>query len=205
MKSKLLVITTALMLIAAAVAFTGNSDTHPVSKPHTDGKSVSSISLRFTDNGNGTVTDKLTGLMWLKDANLAKTAGYDPDNKGEGIVQWSNANALISLLNAGDVPFTGKNCGYTDWRLPTLKELHSLIHYDYYDPALTNAAGTGRWSMGNPFISVRSYYWSATTTSDDTGRVWVVSLSSGSLFGDRKSYSYYVWPVRGVLSDCKGQ
>ncbi|MFH0343306.1 MAG: hypothetical protein ACHBNF_14550 [Chromatiales bacterium] len=46
---------------------------------------------RFTDNGDGTITDNLTGLMWLKDANCAATIGHDPDASGNGSMSWLNA------------------------------------------------------------------------------------------------------------------
>ncbi|MCW5211532.1 DUF1566 domain-containing protein [Desulfobulbus sp. TB] len=67
----------------------------------------------YTDNGNGTVTDNVTGLMWQKDMGSKMT--------------WSDANALATTLELG---------GYTDWRLPTIKELYSLILF-------TGAKGDG--------------------------------------------------------------
>ncbi|MBU0568419.1 DUF1566 domain-containing protein [bacterium] len=74
-------------------------------------------SPRFTDNGNGTVTDNLTGLMWTKDANLG------------GTMNWQNALTYMTTLNVG---------GYIDWRLPNLKELRSLMDCSQSNPALPN-------------------------------------------------------------------
>jgi len=59
----------------------------------------------YTDNGDGTVTDEVTGLMWEKNMVLAK---------------WTGALAGAESARTG---------GYSDWRLPTLKELFSLILY----------------------------------------------------------------------------
>jgi hypothetical protein len=70
---------------------------------------------RFTDNDDGTVTDNLTGLIWLKNANyLAATKTW--------------ADALIAcntLADDGTTLTDGSSAG--DWRLPNIKELHSLI------------------------------------------------------------------------------
>jgi hypothetical protein len=147
-------------------------------------KGVAWPNPRFTDNKDGTVTDNLTGLIWLKNANCF------------GQRTW--AGALADCNNLAD-----KQCGLTDssspgdWRLPNIKELQSLIHYGVFDPALCNAAGTGQWSEGDPFTDVQSsYYWSSTTHASSTDDSWLVQLNLGEVYYLYKSYNYYVWPVR---------
>ncbi len=139
---------------------------------------------RFTDNGDGTVTDNLTGLVWLQDANCF------------GSETWSDALSASNTLAYGYCGLTdGSSAG--DWRLPNLRELQSLIAYQYSYPALSDAAGTGIWSEGDAFSGVESgYYWSSTTYADGTGYAWVVYLSVGSVSVGSKSGSYDVWPVR---------
>ena len=97
---------------------------------------------RFIDNGNGTVKDKLTNLIWLKDANCF------------GGRTWAQALMDANTLASG-------RCGLTDgsvagsWRVPNLKELESLIDYSAFNPALP---------AGHPFSSVQlTFYWSSTT------------------------------------------
>jgi len=143
---------------------------------------------RFTDNGNGTVTDNLTGLIWLKDANCFGSTGW--------------AQALVecnSLANGSCGLSDGSSAG--NWRLPNVKELQSLIHYGVYDPALPNTVGTGKWSNGDPFINVQSlYYWSSTTYAYNPSSAWYVHMYYGYVYSSssaNKGYSYYVWPVRG--------
>ena len=71
------------------------------------------------DNGNGTVSDNATGLMWQQDT--ARDGGnYDA-------MTWEEALAYCEALNLG---------GLTDWRLPTIKELRSLVDYGEYNPAI---------------------------------------------------------------------
>jgi len=131
---------------------------------------------RFTDNGDDTVTDNLTGLMWTKNANLWQ-------------VSW---NTAIDNCNDHSV------AGYTDWRLPNVRELQSLVHYGVFTPAVPNTAGTGQWSAGDPFDNVQSSnYWSSTTCADNTANAWYVYLSNGLVFSGIKTSTYYVWPVRG--------
>lgn len=125
---------------------------------------------KFTDNGDCTVTDNLTGLMWSKDANLPGT-----------YMAWQQALDYANGLSL---------YGYTDWRLPTIEELHSLIDYTQVNPAL---------SVGHPFTNVQSdYYWSSTTIADSPYYAWIVAMWSGYVFYDVKSYDFYVWPVRSA-------
>lgn len=140
---------------------------------------------RFTDNGDGTVTDNLTGLIWLKNANcfeyLAWTAALDAANK----------------LNDGECDLTDGSAE-GDWRLPNIKELQSLVHYGVYAPTLPNTAGTGKWTENDPFSGVQSrIYWSSTSYAGDASGAWDLGLYNGYVGGTVKTNTSYVWPVRG--------
>jgi len=127
---------------------------------------------RFTDHGDGTVTDNLTGLMWAKNANLAG-----------GAKTWQEALDYVKSINSG----AGLG-GYHDWRLPNRKELFSLIDHSKWDPALP---------VSHPFQNVRyDYYWSSTTYAYITGTAWVVAMWYGIVRDYYKSSHVRVWPVR---------
>jgi hypothetical protein len=129
---------------------------------------------RFIDNGDGTVTDNLTGLMWAKNANIAN--GY----KG-----WSVAISYANSLSLGS------ECGtpHTDWRLPNVKELQSLMDYGNFSPALPS---------GHPFSNVQSgVYWSSTTYVAYGTNTWIVELPTGRVNNAIKTHDGYIWPVRG--------
>jgi len=133
---------------------------------------------RFTDNGNQTVRDNLNGLIWTKDANLHRYKHWD---------------AAIAAC---------KDCcvgSYQDWRLPNGKELQSLINFDYYDPALSNTKGKGKWKEGDPFNNVLSnYYWATGAEVGNEVAAWIVNFFHGGASKyDEKINSYYVWCVRG--------
>lgn len=126
---------------------------------------------RFTDHDDGTVTDNMTGLMWTKNASLetAKT--------------WDNAVDFCTNMNAEAGTYN-----YTDWRLPNVRELASLIDYGHADPPLPT---------GHPFTAVQlGGYWSSSTTANRSNYAWLVFMSNGNLSPFDKTYSRYVWFVR---------
>ena len=132
--------------------------------------------VRFTDNGDGTVTDNLTALIWLKNANCFGTR------------LWATALTDANALASG-------SCGLSDgsiaggWRLPNANELHSLIDLAQSNPALP---------AGHPFTGVQvNLYWTSTTVDYHTSGVVVVALSDGAPVGAEKGGIVYVWPVRG--------
>jgi PKD repeat protein len=138
-------------------------------------KGVAWPNPRFTDNSDGTVTDNLTGLIWLKSANCF------------GLRTWSQALSDCNSLASGSCGLTdGSSAG--DWRLPNVKELHSLIDYGQYAPALPS---------GHPFTNVQSSScWSATTYAFGTGSAWLVRVYAGNVYHNGESLGNNVWPVR---------
>ena len=132
-------------------------------------------SPRFTDNGDCTVTDNQTSLIWMKNANCQGDAS--------GYINWTNA------LTFANEQASGGACGQSDgstagqWRLPNINELHSL------GPA---------WPPGAPFTQVQSkiddFYWSS--SSVDANSAWLVSMYDGWVSSGTKSSRINVWLVR---------
>lgn len=144
---------------------------------------------RFTNNGNGTITDTLTGLIWLQNANCTETVGSV--DKSMGTLTWDNALAWSKNLSAG-------KCGLSDgssagqWRLPTRRELRSLVN--------RGVANSTIWLGTKGFNSVQMYnYWSSSTYVSYTTDAWNVYMSTSTTGAIDKTTSQYmsVWPVRG--------
>jgi hypothetical protein len=140
-------------------------------------------SPRFTDNANGTVTDNMTGLVWLKDAGCL------------GTLTWQDAFTYAASL-VGD----GGQCGLSDnsaagaWRVPNVNELESIL-----GPSATDTAPP--LPTPDPFTNVQSsYYWTSTTYAAGASPqyAWTLGMTAGQVVylpGD-KSGSLNLWPVR---------
>jgi hypothetical protein len=144
-------------------------------------------SFNFIDNGDGTVTDTRTGLVWLKNANPC------------GTKNWADAVAYCNSLASGMAGLTdGSIAG--QWRLPSKEELEGIGT----DPPTTWYLGycPVAWTMpGAPFVGVQAdLYWSSESYYTDGVHAWLVPMAVygyvGTLYG---YYTYYVWPVRGPL------
>lgn len=140
--------------------------------------------VRFGDNGDGSVTDRLTGLVWLKNAGCFTPAS------------WSAALAAANQLASGA-------CGLSDgsaagqWRMPNVNELESLVDIARSMPALSSA---------HPFTNVNlgTAYWSSTTYTAGTANAMAIRLSDGrwingaegSFDNNKSSASNALWAVK---------
>ena len=135
---------------------------------------------RFTDHGDGTITDKLTGLMWTQDAKITCIAIPIPS--------WQDALDYVAGMNSG----ANTNFGYTDWRLPNILEMFSLSHQgEHY---------TGTWLESQGFTNVGNFastYWTSTTLANYTDRAWLYNLYSNFTWsGNKDGDTFCFWPVR---------
>lgn len=134
---------------------------------------------RFTEHGDGTVTDNITGLMWLDDR-----ACFLPET-------WDNAVKVVEALNSKPDRLA---CGvykgrYADWQLPDLAALRELLQGAEGEPAA--------WlkSQGAADIIARDY-WVRDTNPLNLYFSWAVNLQDGTPRDYPKSFELYVWPVR---------
>ena len=135
-------------------------------------------SPRFTDNGDDTMTDRTTWLVWPKDGGTTTVGSCTG-----GSMTWHAALTYVTCLN-------GRGYLGGGWRLPNVNELESLVNAEQTD--------TATWLNGQGFRSVKSYwYWSSTSHADVSHGAWIVVLWDGNVgYLNKSDVGYYVWPVR---------
>ena len=113
------------------------------------------------------VTDNLTGLMWVRAPSTTANT-------------WTNALTAANGLTL---------CGFSDWRLPNVTELESLMNLEVTNQAtFLNAQG---------FVGVQAInYWSSSSYAGSAASAWIVGTFDGGMVPDFKSGGSYVWPVR---------
>jgi alpha-tubulin suppressor-like RCC1 family protein len=130
----------------------------------------------LVDNGDQTVTDPATGLIWQQETV-------------PGTFNWTQALTHIQNLN------TSGFGGYSDWRLPNIKELASLIDHSQsgtpIDPLLA-------------FMTQPGHYWSSTTNTNNSDQAWLAGFDTGIVNQFNKSGSFYVRAVRDKKSKMSG-
>jgi len=157
-----------------------------------DGDVQAGATLAYQDNGDGTITDLNTGLMWEKKS-------YDGSiNDKHNAYTWDNAFAVhVAGLNSG-----GGFAGHTDWRVPNYKELVSILNLENVAPAVSPAFNNNcapGCTVLTCSCTVAYFYWSSTTYADTPGGAWDVFFSDGYVDADGKTFSYYVRAVRAGL------
>jgi hypothetical protein len=155
-----------------------------------DGETQHGLARSYTDNGDGTITDGRTGLMW------EKLSSFDGSvNDSEDTYTWQSAFTVkIAALNGSAF------AGHTDWRLPNQFELYSLLDLGAVTPAVSAAFNTGCVSGCGVLTcscTMSDYYWSSTTYEDGTAIAWYVDFSNGYVGGEGKGSSLRVRAVRG--------
>lgn len=167
-----------------AVPRTGQTESFAAGDDGDLQKGVAWPGLRFIDNGDGTVSDTLTGLVWLQTVTCFEH------------ITWGPAMDAAAGLEDGE-------CGLTDgsapgdWRLPSAREFKSVIDTSQEFPALP---------LGHPFTGTDSfsvYVWTSTTDTLINSRAWVVEPTFGWLLLMSKTDGVVcsfetcgLWPIR---------
>jgi hypothetical protein len=130
----------------------------------------------ITSGADRVVNDELTGLMWVRSPH-SLTGNSNATN-------WAPAVAFCTNLSYA---------GYTDWRLPNVNELLSLLDYSRFNYPLP---------ADHPFTGIQySYYWTSTLVHSIPSSAWYVTMTYGNTYftGTDSSVGtrYWVWPVRG--------
>lgn len=160
----------------------GSSSQIPCTGTNQDGDLQNGVTLSYTDNTDGTITDNATGLMWQKCsdgqdsltcAGAANSFLFDDGNgNGSPAINYCEGLSLAT---------------HTDWHLPNIKQLQSIVDYGNVDPAIDT----------NYFPNTSSAnYWSSTAYEYSTISVWIADFDDGSVDYDGMGASHFVRCVR---------
>lgn len=159
-----------------------------------DGEVQAGIPLSYRDNGDGTVTDLNTGLMWEKKDDSGGI--HDRDNGytwslGGVAMDGTLVTEFLNTLNGADG--TG-DCfaGYCDWRIPNVRELHSIVDFERGNPPVDavfhrlTCNGCSDVTSAECSCNSTVYYWTSTTHVEAPNGAWFVSFFSGITTGPRE-------------------
>ncbi|MBF0220180.1 MAG: DUF1566 domain-containing protein [Gammaproteobacteria bacterium] len=157
-----------------------------------------SFSNRYRDLGDGTLTDIKTGLQWMRCMVGQSWSGSGCEGNAKKY-KWDDA-----------VKLTANFAGYQDWRLPTIKELNSLVYCSSGSPDFYPFVGVKDKQNGcngdhqKPTINLQafpdtpaSYVWSASAYADGSNDAWFVYFNYGYSDSGNRDNGYGVRLVRG--------
>jgi len=151
--------------------------TNSYSTTGSDGDLQKGVARSYTDNGDGTVTDNATGLVWQK---CSRGKNNDASCSGSATAAtWTDAGSYCSSLS-----LAGKT-----WRLPSIQELETLPNYSQSNPAIDTTIFPS---------TTLAVYWSSTTFASNTSSAWVLISSDGQITIGNKTSNFYVRCVSGL-------
>jgi hypothetical protein len=155
-----------------------------------DGEFQAGATLSYTDNGDGTITDDNTRLMWEKHADDGSI--HDKNN----LYTWADAFAVkIAALNT--LPCFAGHC---DWRVPNIREIASLQNLGSYpgvSPAFNTACTSGCTVLTCSCTDLSSNWWSSTSSLASPNAAYVASFGIPLIGGGQgKNNAFHVRAVR---------
>ncbi len=167
-------------------------------------------SCRYLDNGDDTVSDLNTGLMWEKKTNLDSSPNPNDPHDADNSYSWRSSvtgpvrdgtaytdflGGLNSCQSSDGSTATGGFAGYCDWRLPTVTELSGIID------ATQGYCGTGTGPCIDSIFGPTQAdgYWSSSANASNADQAWFVYFDGSGAGANGSSGYRYVRAVRGGL------
>ncbi len=172
-----------------------------IAKPK--GEVFTGSAAHFSDNGDGTVTDSNTGLQWMRCA-LGQT-WHNKTCVGEAEEYWWDSGFFSTDVDKVTDDFS--YAGYSNWRVPTIKELNSLVYCSNgkvikFKNGFQSVKHEGsrycdsdsRGDYQSPTIeqqvfpnTIADRFWSSSPDANSSGYAWAVNFNSGNVFSNYRA------------------
>jgi Protein of unknown function (DUF1566) len=164
-----------------------------------DGTLEAGTPYNYTNNGDGTVTDHITGLMWEKKSDDGSL--HDRDNE----YRWSGDGSQETIWDwLDDVNVEGGPgfAGYADWRIPNVRELESIQRLEGGTPGAVHPVFDVACVAGCTVLTcactAAAPHWTSTTVAGNPPRAWYADFSLGGTIGSFKTDLRRVRAVRST-------
>lgn len=174
--------------------------------PDSDGAVLSGGGLAYWDNGDGTITDLNTELIWEKKDDSAGVHGR------LNLYSWGMATDPFTMDGTAVSDFLATLntapcfAGYCDWRIPNVKELQSILNYEVSSPSVDAVFHKAATCFGCTDVTQETCsctrnntYWASTTVQWDPKRAWIVNFAFGNIGVADKNVLSNLRAVRGGL------
>jgi hypothetical protein len=183
-------------------AFYGQDGNYTINPPSYTKLDANGNDLAVSASSWVMVRDNVTGLIWEVKRNKDWVQNYDDPHDADNTYTWYDSNPATNGGDAG-TPGDGTDTedfiaalnaanfgGFSDWRLPTIKEMDFIVNLGRYNPSIDTAYFPNTQATG---------YWSSTAVAFDIVCAWHLDFFEGSSGPNYKSGPWYVRAVRGGL------
>jgi uncharacterized protein DUF1566 len=155
--------------------------------PGDDGFIQAGAKKRYTFSSSINVADNNTNLEWIGHGNLigSKYGDFDhDDHQGDGLVTWYHALVFVQKMNES----VYNNYGHSDWRLPNVIEMATIVDYGKSKPAVNDI-----------FYKVETMYWTSTVFDGNSKLAFLVDMNTGDIMRKETTYGAKVIAVRSMV------